>query len=152
MSPRIGLVWDPTGEGRQTIRTSFSLIHDSIELFYPERWTTNPPYASSITLSNPTAPFSDPWLGYPGGDPFPGAAIFPVSGTYVTIPPDVHSTYELKWNISYQRQIGKDWRASINYLGTKTNHILGAPKSTRRRIICRERRLLTRTSGGSPIS
>ena len=126
MSPRVGLVWDPTGEGKQTIRSSFSLIHDSIELFYPERWTTNPPYASSITLTNPTAPFSNPWLGYPGGNPFPGAAIFPVSGTYVTIPPDVHATYDLKWNISYQRQIGKDWKASINYLGTRTNHILGA--------------------------
>jgi hypothetical protein len=125
-SPRIGVVWDPTGEGKQTIRSSFSLIHDSIELFYPERWTTNPPYASSITLTNPTAPFSNPWLGYPGGNPFPGAAIFPVSGTYVTIPPDVQATYELKWNLSYQRQIGKDWRASVNYLGTKTNHILGA--------------------------
>jgi hypothetical protein len=126
MSPRIGLVWDPSGDGKQTIRTSFSSIHDSIELFYPERWTTNPPYASSVTLTNPTSPFSNPWLGYPGGNPFPGAAIFPVAGTYVTIPPDVHATVELKWNISYQRQIGKDWRASINYLGTRTNHILGA--------------------------
>ena len=29
----------------------------------------------------------------------------------------MHATYKLKWNISYQRQIGKDWRASINYLG-----------------------------------
>jgi hypothetical protein len=125
-SPRVGIVWDPTGDGKQTIRSSFSMIHDSIELFYPERWTTNPPYASSITLTNPTAPFSNPWLGYPGGNPFPGAAIFPVSGTYVTIPPNVHATYELKWNLSYQRQIGNNWRASINYLGTKTNHILGA--------------------------
>jgi len=123
-SPRAGLVWDPGGDGRQTIRASFALIHDTIELFYPERWTTNPPYASSITLSNPTAPFSNPWLGYPGGDPFPGAAIFPVAGTYVTIPPDVHATYMMQWNLSYQRQIGKDWRATVNYLGNRTNHIL----------------------------
>jgi hypothetical protein len=126
VSPRLGMVWDPTGDGKQTIRSSVSIIHDSTELFYPERWTTNPPYASSISLSNPTAPLSNPWLGYPGGNPFPGAAIFPVTGVYVTIPPDVHATYELKWNVSYQRQIGADWRASINYLGTKTNHILGA--------------------------
>ncbi|HEV3197329.1 MAG TPA: carboxypeptidase regulatory-like domain-containing protein [Bryobacteraceae bacterium] len=129
-SPRIGLVWDPKGDGKQTIRTSFSLIHDSIELFYPERWTTNPPYASSVTLSNPTAPFSNPWLGYvqpngTAGNPFPGAALFPTGGTYVTIPPDVKSTYEIRWNLSYQRQLGQNWRASVNYLGTRTNHILG---------------------------
>jgi hypothetical protein len=125
-SPRIGLVWDPQGNGKQTIRTAFALIHDSIELFYPERWTTNPPYASSITLTNPTAPFSNPWLGYPGGNPFPGAAIFPVGGTYVTIPPDVHATYMMQWNLSYQRQFGENWLATINYLGNRTNHILGA--------------------------
>jgi hypothetical protein len=125
-SPRLGLVWDPGGAGKQTIRASFALIHDTTELFYPERWTTNPPYASSITLTNPTAPFSNPWLGYPGGNPFPGAAIFPVAGTYVTIPPDVKATYVMQWNLSYQRQLGKDWRVSINYLGNKTNHILGA--------------------------
>ncbi len=125
-SPRVGLVWDPSGDGKQTIRSGFALIHDSMELFYPERWTTNPPYASSITLTNPTAPFSDPWRGYPNGNPFPGAAIFPVGGTYVTIPPDVHATYMMQWNISYQRQFGKDWLATVNYLGNRTNHILGA--------------------------
>jgi hypothetical protein len=76
-----------------TQANAFALIHDSMELFYPERWTTNPPYASSISLTNPTAPFSNPWLGYPGGNPFPGAAIFPVAGTYVTIPPDVKATF-----------------------------------------------------------
>ncbi|HYL76267.1 MAG TPA: TonB-dependent receptor [Bryobacteraceae bacterium] len=125
-SPRIGLVWDPAGDGKQTIRSAFALIHDSMELFYPERWTTNPPYASSVTLTNPTAPFSDPWRGFPGGNPFPGAAIFPVGGTYVSIPPDVHATYMMQWNLSYQRQFGKDWLATINYLGNRTDHILGA--------------------------
>lgn len=125
-SPRLGIVWDPKGDGKQTIRSGFALIHDSIELFYPERWTTNPPYASSVTLTNPTAPFSNPWLGYPGGNPFPGAAIFPVGGTYVTIPPNVADTYMMQWNLSYQRQFGANWLASISYLGNRTNHILGA--------------------------
>ena len=83
-SPRLGLVWDPTGKGKQTIRAAFGLLHDSTELFYPERWTTNPPYASRSRFTNPaiTAPFSNPWNGYVSptgvaGDPFPGAAIFP---------------------------------------------------------------------------
>jgi len=127
-SPRLGLVWDPTGDGKQTIRAAFGLIHDTIELFYPERWTTNPPYASSITLTS--GQFSNPWNGYvsptgKAGDPFPGAAIFPTAGTYVTIPPSVKPTYMMQWNLSYQRQVAKDWRVSVNYLGNRTNHILG---------------------------
>jgi hypothetical protein len=132
-SPRLGVVWDPTGSGKQTIRAAFGLMHDSTELFYPERWTTNPPYASAITFTNPpiTAPFSNPWNGYVSpkgvaGDPFPGVAIFPTLGTYVTIPPDVHDTYMMQWNFSYSRQFGKDWLATATYIGNRTNHILGA--------------------------
>ncbi len=132
-SPRLGLVWDPTGSGKQTVSAAFGLLHDANELFYPERWTTNAPYASSITLTNPpiTAPFSNPWNGYVSptgvaGDPFPGIAIFPSLGTYVTIPPNVHATYMMQWSFSYSRQIAKNWLATANYLGNRTNHILGA--------------------------
>ena len=35
-------------KGKQTIRAAFGLMHDNTELFYPERWTTNPPYASQV--------------------------------------------------------------------------------------------------------
>jgi len=132
-SPRLGLVWDPTGNGKQTIRAAFGLMHDNTELFYPERWTTNPPYASQVndltSLLN-TAPFSSPWNGYVSptgvaGDPFPGAALFPTGGAYVSIPPNVHATYMMQWNLSYQKQIAKNWLATATYIGNKTNHILG---------------------------
>src|SRR5205823_3567982 len=58
-SPRLGIVWDPKGDGKQTIRASFNLMHDTVELFYPERWTTNAPYVSSITLTS--GQFSNPF-------------------------------------------------------------------------------------------
>jgi hypothetical protein len=132
-SPRLGMVWDPSGKGKQTIRLAFGLLHDSTELFYPERWTTNPPYASAITFSNPpiTAPFSNPWNGYTSptgvaGDPFPGAAIFPSLGTYVSIPPNMHTMYVAQWNLSFSQQFAKDWLATATYIGNRTIHIYGA--------------------------
>jgi hypothetical protein len=135
MSPRLGMVWDPTGSGKQTVRAAFALMHDTNELFYPERWTTNPPYASSVALGQNTGPtgaagiagpFSNPWLGVPGGDPFPSAGTFPASSTFVTIPASVKAEYMLQWNISYSRQIAKDWLFTGTYVGNRTNHILGA--------------------------
>jgi hypothetical protein len=128
-SPRFGLVWDPTGEGKQTIRASFNMLHETTELFYPERWTTNPPYASSLTLSS--GQFSSPFSTYVApsgatGDPFPGSAHFPVGGTYISIPPNLPPTYVMQWNVNYQRQIAKDWLFSINYLGNATRHIWGS--------------------------
>jgi hypothetical protein len=123
-SPRIGVVWDPVGDGKTTIRSGFALMHDTTELFFPERLTTNPPYASSIALTN--VPFSNPFATYPGGNPFPGAAIFPVGGTYVSIPSDVRPTYVMHWNLSLQHQFGSDWLATINYIGNKGTHILSS--------------------------
>lgn len=135
-SPRLGLVWDPAGKGKQTVRAAFGLLHDSTELFYPERWTTNPPYASQINgLTGVTGPtpvtFSNPWNGYvsptgAAGDPFPGVAIFPTLGAYVSVPPNLHATYMLQWNLSFSQQIGKDWLATATYIGNRTNHIYGA--------------------------
>jgi hypothetical protein len=132
-SPRLGIVWDPMGKGRQTIRAAFGLLHDSTELFYPERWTTNPPYASAITFTNPSvnAPFSNPWNGYTSpqgvvGDPFPGASIFPSLGTYVSVPPDMHDMYTMQWNLSFSQQIASNWLATATYIGNRTVHVYGA--------------------------
>ena len=127
-SPRLGLVFDPKGDGKQTIRASFALIHDTTELFYPERWTTNAPYVSSLTLS--TGQFSNPFANYvlngKQGDPFPGAAVFPAQGTYISVPPNMQVTYMMQWSLSYQRQIAKDWLVTANYLGNAGRHIWGS--------------------------
>jgi hypothetical protein len=129
-SPRLGLVWDPKGDGRQTIRASFNWNHDTTMLYYPERWTTNAPYVSSITLtsgqfSNPFASYTNPATGKVG-DPFPGNALFPVGGVYVSIPPNMPVTSVLMWNLSYQRQIGSNWVVKANYMGNAGRHILGS--------------------------
>ena len=127
-SPRLGIVWDPNGNGKQTIRASFGLMHDTTELFYPERWTTNAPYVSSLTLAS--GQFSNPFANYvlngKTGDPFPGAAVFPTQGTYISVPGNLRVTYMMQWNLSYQRQLGKDWLVTGNYLGNASRHIWGS--------------------------
>ncbi len=128
-SPRVGVVWDPTGSGRQTIRSSFTLMHDTPELFYPERWTTNAPYVSSIGLTSGqfSNPFADYALNGRTGDPFPGAGpIFPTQGTYISLPPNISPNYVMQWNLSYQRQIATNWDVTANYMGNASRHIWGS--------------------------
>ena len=60
------------------------------------------------------------------GDPFPGAAVYPVGGAYITIPPNLQVQYMLQWNLSYQRQVGTNWLLTANYLGSVTRHIWGS--------------------------
>ena len=134
-SPRLGMVWDPKGDGKQTIRAGFVLMHDTTELFYPERWTTNAPYVSSLTINSNefgvgTDLFSNPFNGYvlngKPGDPFPGAAVFPLAGTYISVPPNLPVTYMMQWNLSYQRQIAANWMVQANYLGNAGRDIWGS--------------------------
>ncbi|MGO9228392.1 MAG: carboxypeptidase regulatory-like domain-containing protein [Bryobacteraceae bacterium] len=130
VSPRLGIVWDPKGDGKQTLRAAFTLIHDTNELFYPERWTTNSPYVSSLSFTS--GQFSNPFAGVAGGDPFPGTNVFPsiattgAPGAYISVPPDISPMYVMQWNLSYQRQIKTDWRVTASYLGNATRHLLGS--------------------------
>jgi len=103
-----------------------AILYDSVEVWFNERETTNAPYGTAIDVPNPVGGFSNPWLGYPGGNPFPqnGKAYFPLSGgVYVNMPINPIPTSVIQWNATYQRQFGKDWLASISYLGNKTNHL-----------------------------
>ncbi|HEY3456710.1 MAG TPA: carboxypeptidase-like regulatory domain-containing protein [Bryobacteraceae bacterium] len=124
-APRVGIAWNPHGDGRDTLRMGASILYDVPETWFNERETTNAPIGTSIDTPNPIGGFSDPWLGYPGGNPFPtgGRAYFPATaGVYVNMPLNPKSTYVANWNITYERQVGT-WLASISYLGNKTTHL-----------------------------
>ncbi|MBV9081837.1 MAG: TonB-dependent receptor, partial [Acidobacteriaceae bacterium] len=127
-SPRLGLVFNPHGDGRDTIRVGGGILYDTAEVYYAERLTTNAPYGNSLDLTNP-GPLSNPWANYPGGNPFPGSyppppnVTFPTFASYSFIPTNLKPTYMTQWNISYQRQITSNWLASITYLGNKTSHL-----------------------------
>jgi len=131
-SPRLGIVWDPDGKGRQTIRISGGILYDtSAALTLSARaFAGNAPYASTIDLPYPAGGFTNPWAGYPGGVPFPLPSPlpknygFPSFAQYGAMPLDQKVLTVPQWNLSYQRQIAPDWLVSVSYLGNKTSHIL----------------------------
>ncbi|HKS95096.1 MAG TPA: carboxypeptidase regulatory-like domain-containing protein, partial [Terriglobia bacterium] len=71
LEPRVGLVWDPTGSGRQVVRAGFGVFYDTIPTAYFEDQTQGAPWGSVVNLNNPSGGLSNPWAGYPGGNPFP---------------------------------------------------------------------------------
>jgi hypothetical protein len=124
-APRVGLVWNPSGEGKDTLRIGGALLYDSAETWFNERETTNPPYGNDIDVGS-TGTLANPWAGYPGGNPFPqapGHLFFPQFGTYINMPLNPQSTYVIDWNATYQRQLGKSWLAQVTYLGNHTDHL-----------------------------
>jgi hypothetical protein len=131
-SPRLGIVWDPDGQGRQTIRVSGSLLPYSTlpGTFGTRIIGVNAPYASTIDQPFPTGGFSNPWAGYPGGTPFPIPVpppknyVFPTFAQYAAWPINPKIETMAQWNVSYQRQLTSNWLASATYMGSKTSHIM----------------------------
>jgi hypothetical protein len=130
-SPRLGLVWDPNGDGKQTFRVGGAIMYDAAEVYLSQHLASNPPYVNELdfTIGAPGG-FSNPWTtgySYPGGNPFPGGStFFPSQGLYTVLPQNLRTTYITQWNASYQRQLGKDWLASVTYMGNRTTHLYTA--------------------------
>jgi hypothetical protein len=125
-APRVGLVWDPKGDGRMTVRASYGMFYDTPQLFFYTRFANNPPWGAQISL--PSTNFSNPWSTYPGGDPFPALNAvaknmqFPLAGVYVNMPLHVKPPYVQQWNLSVQRQVGANLLLSASYFGNSTTH------------------------------
>ena len=127
-SPRLGFAWNRKGDGKETIRMGSAILYDSVAGYTNQRLTSNPPVVNEIDLTG-SGPFSDPWRGYPGGNPFPGVypppknAFFPTSALWILFPQDTKPTTLYTWNVSYQRQLPGNWLFSTTYIGNKTTHI-----------------------------
>ncbi len=127
-APRVGLAWDPTGSGNMSIRVSYSIFFDTPESFTARDWANAAPWGNQINLTAPAGGFADPYANYPGGNPFPFPypptknAPFPTQGAYINFPLNLTHPYTQKWNLSVQRQMGKDWLISAAYIGDKGTH------------------------------
>lgn len=127
-APRVGVVWIPGDDGRLSVRASWGVFFDTPHLFFNTRFSNNPPWGAQITIPNPAGGFKDPYLGYPGGNPFPAlydnwkTAPFPSFGVYVNTPLHLEPTRLQQWNLTVQRQLG-DWMVGAAYLGNRTSHL-----------------------------
>ena len=127
-APRLGVVWNPGGSEATSVRASWGVFYDAPQLFFNTRFANNPPWGAQITLPNPAGGFANPYLGYPGGNPFPSLNTqwatqpFPAFGVYVNAPLDLNPTTLQQWNVSVQRQVG-DWLFAASYLGNHSSHL-----------------------------
>lgn len=127
--PRVGLAWDPFGNGKQTIRAGFGTFTDLMPTAYQEDQTGDAPWADELNLPSPAGGLSNPYAGYPGGNPFPlpsvpaKTAAFPAEAFYYSYPLHAHPTSVYQWDLSIERQLANNWLISATYIGNKSTHI-----------------------------
>jgi hypothetical protein len=124
LAPRLGLAWDPKGDGRMVIRAAAGKFFDYTHFDTYGDLQNSPPTGGRASLSGVN--FADPYNGYPGGSPYPLAfgpnAVFLPQATYLTVPQGIKHAYIEQWNISVQKQIGTTWLASASYMGNLGLH------------------------------
>jgi hypothetical protein len=140
--PRVGLAYDPTGEGNLVIRAGYGMYEDRSHMFYPNQMSFGPPFGDNVTafvtnLNNIWAPYSGvPGFSPAGQNPIPALAAvagiglasknapFPTGGGYIDFANQgFKPMYANQWNLAVEKQVGT-WVFKINYLGNSVIHLV----------------------------
>jgi len=120
-SPRVGIAWDVTGDGRMAVRSSYGVAYDFPTAERHNINTQSPPWGNRSLLENPPGGFDDPYA-HVGGDPHPIVASPTVEfipfGAYGATDADIDSPRVQSWNVTVERQLGEDWGVAASYLGS----------------------------------
>jgi hypothetical protein len=129
LSPRAGVAWDVTGDGRTAVRSSYGLSYDFPGGTFLYIAASAAPWGNRTEYLN--VPFEDPYRDVPGGEthpvtiPTPSDALYPGFGSYGTMDPDINSPRVQSWNVTVERQLGTSWQASASYLGSYLDRLWG---------------------------
>jgi len=127
LEPRIGIAWDPSGDGKTAVRLGGGIAHDFIRMDLHENTSSVAPFR--LTVIAPAGPtFLD--NPFPAGSPFPynfdsAHPAFPSSFSYqgfYPIPPNLKTTEQYSWNLAIQRQVTPSLFVSGTYVGTRLIH------------------------------
>jgi hypothetical protein len=125
-SPRVGLAWDVSGDGRTAVRSSYGIAYDFPTAERHNINTQSPPWGNRSLVENPPGGFDNPY-GHLGGDPHPIVAAREVQfipfGAYGATDPQINSPRVQSWNVTIERQFGEAWGIAASYLGSYTDRL-----------------------------
>jgi hypothetical protein len=115
-APRVGLAWDPTGDGRWLVSAAYGIF---FEPYYTGQGgpiqdaISAPPYLATPQVSFPQD-FANPFTNQPS--PINGGFSTPM--TLLVLNPKLSLPYAQDWHLTVQKSFGADWLYEIGYVGT----------------------------------
>ena len=146
LAPRVGVAWDPFGDGQTSVRANYGIAYDAVELQNLLNTSSSAsPWAGDTIHRNGT--LDDPWAGFAGGNPFPydwrQTPLFAAGTVFMPFDPDIDLSRVQSFSVGVQRQFVGRWLASATYLGTRSDNLWNTTRSTPR---CSSPRRRTRRS------
>ncbi len=120
VAPRLGIAWDPTGNGKWAIRAGVGQFFNRDRLWPLQIGGSNPPFNPSFTSLNGNGRYLDSTNQLPACDPN-------CFGVGLGLPNIGQSTSDQmpnawQWNLSVQREVFKNSKLEVAYVGNKNNH------------------------------
>jgi hypothetical protein len=130
-APRFGFAYDLLGDGKTVLRGGGGVFFDAVQsAFFNSRMVDATPWSPVISISQPAGPFSNPLLGItpiqqPPPFPPPSNTAFPRPVLAITEDPNgnYRTPTVYNWNLTVERQLGKDLLARVAYVGSRANHV-----------------------------
>ena len=115
-APRVGLAFDPFGNGTTSIRTGYGIYHEQpLVGIFEQNLISNPPYQETTSLNNINLSQSF------ATNPLATLGVISVRGEDV----DWKTPYMQHWSFDVQHQFSKNTIIDVGYYGSKGTHLIG---------------------------